>query len=131
MTPQELGERIERVVREYISDSQIAAQAAMARAFASQAGPHPRRIRSQTPMPPRSGRNRRAPAQVVALAEHFYQAEGEHPGEKMAVLSGLVGSTARELHLSVTALKSAGRLRSVGSRNATRYFPLLGQAAAE
>lgn len=131
MTPQDLGERIERIVREYISDSQIAAQAAMERAFASHAQAHPRRGRSQSPTPSRSGRKRRSSAQVEALAERFYQAVCEHPGETMAVLSGLVGSTARELHRSVTVLKNAGRLRSVGSRSATRYFPMLDQAAAE
>jgi len=126
---QELGERIERIVREYISDIHVTAEAALERALAGQveAKPRPRRTAERA----RSTGKRRASADVAALGERFYEAVCEQPGEAMTVLAPVVGATARELHRAVTALKHAGRILSVGSRNATRYFPMLGEATAE
>jgi hypothetical protein len=42
----------------------------------------------------------------------------------MALLAREVGATAEELYRPMTNLKRAGRIRSVGQRHATRYFPL-------
>ena len=126
---QDLGERIERLVREYISDTHIAAQAALEQAFAAQVESKPRMRRPAAPA--RSTGKRRASAEVTALGERLYEAVCRQPGETMTVLGVVVGATARELHRPVTALKRAGRIRSVGSRSATGYFPMLGEAAAE
>jgi len=40
----------------------------------------------------------------------------------------MVGSTARELNRPVFLLKGAGRIRSVGTKHATRYFPMAREA---
>jgi hypothetical protein len=42
----------------------------------------------------------------------------------MAVIAPAVGSTARDLNRPMLRLKQAGRVRSVGTRHATRYFPM-------
>ena len=126
---QDLGERIERLVREYISDTRAAAQAALDEAFCRQveAKPRPRRAAE----PARSASKRRASTEVAALGERFYEAVCRQPGETMTVLAPLLGASARDLHRPVAALKRAGQIRSVGSRSAMRYFPTLGEAAAE
>lgn len=46
----------------------------------------------------------------------------------MIVLAPVVGSTARELSRPVFLLKRAGRIRSVGAKHATRYFPMAREA---
>jgi ribosomal protein L36 len=46
------------------------------------------------------------------------------PGETMTVLGPQVGASARELHRPMQLLKRAGRVRSVGTRHSTRYFPM-------
>ena len=65
---------------------------------------------------------------MAALGERLYRAVCEHPGESMARLSGELGASARELHRPMALLKRAGRVRSVGERHATRYFPMAKRA---
>jgi hypothetical protein len=42
----------------------------------------------------------------------------------MAVLAIAVGATARELNHPATMLRRSGRVRSIGQRQYTRYFPV-------
>jgi hypothetical protein len=42
-----------------------------------------------------------------------------------------VGATAQELNQPMLRLKRAGRIRSVGTRHATRYFPMASANAAQ
>lgn len=120
-TPQALGERIERLVQEYISETRTAAQAAMDRAFASSAGGKAKKPEQRVRRRP--GR-RRPPAELVALGERLYAATCNAPGETMAVLAPAVGCCARELQRPMALLKQTGRVRSVGNRQATRYYPM-------
>lgn len=121
---QDLGQCIERMVKEHIAASRACAQEAVARAFASAAitsasAVTPRRIQS-------SPGKKRASTDIAALGERFYQAVCAKPGETMTVLGADVGASARELSRSVILLRRAGRVRAVGSRHLTRYFPLSG-----
>ena len=43
-------------------------------------------------------------------------------------LAAAVGVSARELDRPVDHLKNAGKIRTVGQRHLTRYFPLVGEA---
>jgi uncharacterized coiled-coil protein SlyX len=61
----------------------------------------------------------------------LYAAVCERPGETMSVLAPIVGATARELNRPATRLRQAGRIRSVGTRHATRYFPMAEPEPAE
>ena len=117
---QGLGERIEEMVREHIAASRREAKDAVERAFdaARATASAPRRHG------PTEGQKRRASAELVALGERFFDAVCAKPGESMAVLGASVGASARELHRSVSLLKRAGRVRAVGERNHTRYFPM-------
>lgn len=118
---QDLGERIERLVQEYISATRIAAQAALDRAFARAVGVETKRSR-----PSAASRRfeRRPPTEIAALSERLYEAVCKAPGETMMVLAPTVGASARKLHRPMTQLKRAGRVRSIGTRNAARYFPV-------
>jgi hypothetical protein len=119
---QELGERIERLVQEYISETRVAAQAAVDRAFARSVGVEARPLRQSTP--PSGRRIRRRSTEIAALGERLYEAVCKTPGESMMVLGAAVGASARKLYRPMRQLKRAGRVRSVGTRHATRYFPV-------
>jgi hypothetical protein len=125
--PQELGERIERLVQEYISATRIAAHAAMDRAFACKAEA---KVRQRQASRSRKSGARRASSEVAELSERLYEAVCANPGKVMTVLAPLVGGSARELWRPMAVLKQAGRVRSVGTRAATRYFPIVGQGKA-
>lgn len=128
-TNQGLAEQIERLVREHIAGSRATAAAAVERAFAGThaiAGGEARRAkvasaRSETR---RKLAPRRAVEEVVALAERFYTALCRSPGETMATLAPQAGASPRALHLAVARLKRAGRVRAIGQRGHTRYFPM-------
>ena len=128
MSHGDLAEGIERLVREYISTIRIAAEGAVERAVALSVGGGGRLVpsakqRQQSAAPSRQGR-RRASDEIRALSERFYEALCRTPGEKMEVLAPVVGASVRELNRPLLRLKQAGRVRSVGTRHATRYFPM-------
>jgi hypothetical protein len=75
------------------------------------------------------GRPRAEIDEVSAVAERLYRAVCAHPGESMAVLADELGAPARELHRPMALLKQAGRVRSVGQRHQTRYFPRTGASS--
>lgn len=66
----------------------------------------------------------------MALAERFYAVVCRMPGEPMATLAPQVGASPRALQVAVGRLKRAGRVRAVGQRQGTRYFPMAGATAA-
>jgi hypothetical protein len=121
INPQQLGERIERLVQEYISATRVAAQAALERAFAPAVVGAKASQPRQAP-PSRSG-IRRPSTEIAALGERLYEAVCRTPGETMMVIAPAVGAPSRTLHRPMALLKRAGRVRSVGTRHATRYFP--------
>ncbi len=119
-----IASAVEQVLREHLAECEMAAARAMREAFrrASQPSskPGPRAKRTRTRPPPR----RRTPEEMTDFEERLYAAICAHPGETMAVIAPAVGATARELNRPAVALRSAGRVRSVGQRGATRYFPM-------
>jgi hypothetical protein len=126
--PQDLCEGIEHLVEEYISATRAAAQAAVDRAFATPAAVDVKGRRQSRPVEREGSGVRRGPDEIGSLGERLYEAVCTMPGETMTVLAPVVGATARELHRPMTWLKRAGRLRSVGTRHATRYFPMASEA---
>ena len=123
-TPQALGERIERLVQEYISETRIAAQVAVERAFATNVDAQ---MKKQEQRVKRRASRRRPPAELVSLGERLYAAMCNAPGETMLVLAPAVGASARELQRPMALLKRTGRARSVGRRQGTRYYPMVGE----
>lgn len=125
---QDLSQRIEQIIEEHLAAAHTAAREAIERAFAGAGG------RSPVSAPRRSAssgsRKRRASAELASLGDRFYRAVCTKPGESMMVLAADVGASARELHRAVSRLKQAGRVRSVGNRHQTRYFPTSKEATA-
>jgi hypothetical protein len=114
-----LEAKIEAVVREHLAAQQLAARAAVERAFARLM---PARPAAFTRV--RGGYRRREPAQLAELAERLIEAVQACPGETMAVIAPRVGQKPTALHRPMQQLKEAGRVRSAGERNFTRYFPM-------
>ena len=119
-----LEERIERLIREHIAAIRARAEAAVARGFAesvvrpsSQAAPRSR-MAARRPASPR-----RTTQQVADLAERLCAAVHAAPGETMLTLAPQVGATPGELSVPVARLRQQGRVRTVGQRQHTRYFP--------
>jgi hypothetical protein len=116
--PEGLDAQIERLVREHLAAQQMAARAAIERAFAVMApAPRPEVQR-------RAMSARRTPTQVAELAEQLFAAVQTCPGETMTVIAARVGEKPLALSLPMLRLKRAGRVRSAGERNLTRYFPM-------
>jgi hypothetical protein len=82
------------------------------------AGPR-RRAASHGPSSPR-----RSVAEITALEKQFFDAVLVTPGEAMSVLAPRLGIAPNRLLVPVARLKSARRIKTVGSRQFTRYFPI-------
>ena len=130
----DLAQGIEHLVREYISTIRIAAEGAVERAVAASVGrsaaPSAKKQRSPSAAPSRQQGMRRPSDEIGVLSERFYEALCRSPGEKMAVLAPMIGATARDLNRPMLVLKRAGRIRSVGTKHATRYFPMAPRPSA-
>lgn len=120
----DLVEQIEQLVREHVEATRQAAAAAVERAFSSAAPSRPVRERSKSAgTPKRASSGRRSQAELAALADRLHELVCAQPGETMSVLAPQLGATSVELERPMKALKKAGRVRSVGQRHLTRYFP--------
>jgi len=73
---------------------------------------------------------RRASTELSTLGARLLEAVIARPGETMTVLAPGLGCSPRELHRPMAALKQAGRVRSVGQRHQTRYYPSVARAAS-
>jgi hypothetical protein len=115
-----LSKHIEQVVQEHIAASRRAAEAAVARAFAAASA-----ARRPVAVTTRSEPGRRRGTAVLAeLSEQLYRAVSAKPGESMAVFATELSATVKELHRPMALLKRDGRVRSVGQRHLTRYYPM-------
>lgn len=119
---QELVERIERLVQEHIRAIHASARAAIDQAFTAATPRTPAKCAQRAPAP--RERTRRATADVAALSERLFEAVTRRPGESMVTLARELGSSTRELHLPMSLLRQAGRVRCAGERQLTRYFPM-------
>jgi hypothetical protein len=126
-TNHDLAEQIEQLVRKHIESTRAAAAAAFERAFASTprtAIDTPRDCSAGAGRARASTAPRRSVEEVLALAEQFYAVLCRNPGETIATLAPQVGASPRALERAVARLKRAGRVRTVGERQFTRYFPM-------
>ena len=67
---------------------------------------------------------RRAPEELIALGERFYGVLCRQPGETMTTLAPQVGVAPRVLQVAVARLRRDGRVRTIGKRQGTRYYPM-------
>jgi hypothetical protein len=120
--PETLEAKVERLVREHLAEQQMAAKAALERAFAVSTP-------SRATVRRRASYCRRARAEVADLAERLFEAVKVCPGETMTVIAPRVGEKPRALERPMKQLKDSGRVRSAGARNFTRYFPMVATRA--
>lgn len=124
----EQSRKIEQMVSEHLAAMRVAFVAAVERAFGA-AVPEEPRVRAPRMKSAREPWKRRTQQEVAELGERFCEVVAANPGETMMTLARKVGVSAQKLHLPMTLLKRAGRVRSVGERSKTRYFPALGRRA--
>ena len=122
----DLESAIERLVHEHVTALQTAASAAVERAFLKHRSGGFRAALTMR----RAPGNRSPPDDVAALAERLYAAVCANPGAAMPKLASLLDTSPRALNRPAIQLRRAGRLRSVGQRQGTRYFPMTGKASA-
>jgi hypothetical protein len=116
---------VERLVREHVAVLEVAASVAVREGFRRATQATSSKQKDAESRPRRRAPSRRRPREEVAkLEEQLYQAVCAYPGETMTVLARAVGSTSRELNRPATVLRASGRVRSVGQRHTTRYFPM-------
>jgi len=113
-----LSEQIDKVVREHLAQVRAEASAALERAF--------ERPKTTSPRKKRAPGKHRDRAEVAELAERLHKRIMAEPGEPMARHAEQLGTSARELHRPMSLLRQAGRLRTTGARNQTRYYPATG-----
>ncbi len=110
---------VEQLLREHLAACEAAAADAIRAAFRRASAP-----KSSQPRTVRAPAARRSREVIAALGEQLYEAIRRHPGETMAVIAPVVGATAKELRRPATLLRRQGRIRSIGQRQFTRYFPM-------
>ena len=125
-TNHDLAKQIEDLVRRHIDALRITAAAAVARAFAAVPPDEPERARTPTRVvrPRAKPSPKRAPEELVALGERFYAVLCRQPGETMTTLAPQVGVAPRVLQVAVARLRRDGRVRAIGKRQQTRYYPM-------
>jgi hypothetical protein len=121
MKSDSLAEQIDKLVRDHLAQVQAEAERAMRRAFAMTATSKPKPRATK-----RAPSTRRDPKEVAALAEKLHARIVAEPGESMTVHARHLGVGVRDLHRPMMLLRRAGRLRTTGARNSTRYYPTPG-----
>lgn len=124
---QKLEAEIAKAVSLIITASHAAALEALDDAFGlgqqrRQRGPAtaPRRLETQRA----SAAPRRSATEIQALEQKLLQAVWENPGEPMSILAPRVGATPSQLQVPVARLKANRKIKTVGERQFTRYFPI-------
>jgi hypothetical protein len=115
---------VERLVREHLIALEAAASVAVREGFRRATRPTASSRDAGRASRRQSASRRRPREELAQLEERLYTAISAHPGETMAVIAPVVGVSARELNRPATLLRRSGRVRSVGQRGATRYFPM-------
>ena len=124
-TNHDLAKQIEDLVRQHVDMLRTSAAAAVARAFST--APHESTRASSQTKPVRTRKQqapRRAPEEVVALADRFYGVVCQRPGETMTTLAPQVGVAPRMLQVAVARLRRDGRVRVIGQKQQMRYYPM-------
>jgi hypothetical protein len=121
----EFSRRLEQLIQDHIAECRRAAQVAVERAFAASIAVSP--AAGGKGSPPRRERKpgrRRNSVELAALGDRLQEAVCVNPGETMAALALRLGMPTSALQLPMSNLKRLGKVRHVGARHLTRYFPL-------
>jgi DNA-binding NtrC family response regulator len=129
--PEELADAIESLVVSYMDEVRLAAQRAVERSLTrGSVSRPPSKVRDARRTAPRSRMARRSRPELDAACEQLCQVVRARPGESMVTLAGAMGMPMSTLQGPMAKLRADGRVRSVGERHLTRYFPAVVRAAA-
>lgn len=88
----------------------------------------------ELPLEPTNNRQRRSPTrrhaaprsreEIENLSNRFLDAVRAHPGETMASLAPKIEVEVAQLQVPMVRLRKAGKLKTMGHRQFTRYFPV-------
>jgi len=121
----ELADAIEALITSYVNSVRDCAQQAVERAIAKSAAPtrrsSPAARRPTTPSRPTTAR--RTPTELQEVCDALCEHVRAQPGASMAELAEQMGAGRRSLQSPMEKLRAAGRVRSVGQRHMTRYYP--------
>ena len=127
----ELADAIESVVASYMNSVRDTVRQAVEHAFAQPAAPNQasKAKRAAAATPPRATAARRTAAQLSEVCDALCDLVRAQPGASMVELAEQMGAETRSLQRPMAKLKAAGRVRSVGKRHLTRYYPAVVRAA--
>jgi ribosomal 50S subunit-recycling heat shock protein len=114
-----------------MSEIRLVAQHALERSLARPAVASDRvkaQVHRASPRKP-SG-TRRSGAEIEAICERLCERVRVRPGASMVTFASELGTTVRALERPMAKLKAEGRVRSVGQRHLTSYFPAVPRAAS-
>jgi len=134
-TPEQLADAIESLVASYMDEVRLAAQRAVERSLARGAvsrspSKAPSKGSEARRSAPSSRTARRSRTELDEACEQLCKLVRARPGESMITLAGEMGMPMSTLQRPMAKLRADGRVRSVGERHLTRYFPAVVRAAA-
>ena len=130
-TPEQLANAIESLVASYMDEVRQAAQQAIERSlFRSVQAQRSAKRTTHRPPSPRLATKRRTAAELDETCEKLCALVRARPGESIVTLATDMAASAGTLQRPMAKLRAEGRVRSVGERHLTRYFPAVVRAAA-
>jgi hypothetical protein len=129
-TTMELAGAIESLIGSYVDGVREAARQAVERALVRSAAGRPTRGRKRAFSQPPTSASRRTTGELAEVSDALCEVVRAHPGASMVALAEKMGAEARTLLRPMARLKSTGRVRSVGQRHLTRYYPAVIRSAA-
>jgi DNA-binding NtrC family response regulator len=120
----ELADAIEALVASYVNSVRDSAQQAVERALSPIAPT--RRSSAAARLPTATSRSstaRRTATELEEVCAALCERVRAQPGASMVELAEQMGADRRSLQRPMEKLRAAGRVRSVGRRHLTRYYP--------
>jgi DNA-binding NtrC family response regulator len=128
--PQELANAIETLIASYLDEAHRAARDAIEASLSGRRSSRGAGAKPERTAPPASGCKRRTAAELAEVSERLHALVRARPGEAMAVFADEMGVAAHTLHRPMAKLKAEGRVRTLGQRHLTRYYPAVERASA-
>lgn len=128
-TRMELAAAIELLIGSYMDGVRMAAKDAVERAMRGAVAGGQARRRKQGAAGPATRMNRRAAPRLAEMCNTLCEVVRANPGASMVTIAEKMGAKSIDLQWPMAKLKLAGRVRSVGQRSLTRYYPAVLRAS--
>ena len=130
-TPEQLADAIESLVASYMEELRLAARRAVERSLSRCGAARTPSKRGETRHVTRSASpKRRTQTELDEVCAGLCKQVRARPGESMTTLAEEMGMPMSALQRPMAKLRTEGRVRSVGQRHLTRYFPAVLKAAS-